>query len=37
MHAIHQDALFTSQMTAAVREETEDLALWLGLGLTLPR
>lgn len=37
IHAIHQDVPFTKAMTAAIGGEIEDLARWLGLGLTLPR
>lgn len=37
VHAIHQDAPFTGAMTAAVRQETKDLATWLRLDLSLPQ
>ncbi len=31
VHAIHQDVTFTPEITAAVRQELDDLASWLGL------
>jgi uncharacterized protein YcaQ len=34
VNAIHEDVGFTKAMTAAVRAEIEDLALWLGLRVT---
>jgi uncharacterized protein YcaQ len=34
VNAIHEDVRFTRAMTAAVRAEIEDLALWLGLRVT---
>ncbi len=34
VNAIHQDVPFTKAMTAAVRAEIEDLAVWLGLEVT---
>jgi hypothetical protein len=36
VHAVHEDVRFTKAMTAAVREELEDLAAWLGLTLAGP-
>ncbi|MGH3478689.1 MAG: DNA glycosylase AlkZ-like family protein [Nocardioidaceae bacterium] len=34
VNEIHPDVRFTKDMTAAVRAEIEDLAAWLGLGVT---
>lgn len=34
--AIHQDVPFGKPMSAAIHDELDDLAHWLGLGLTLP-
>lgn len=34
--AIHQDVPFDPATTAAVADEIEDLAQWLGLALVLP-
>jgi uncharacterized protein len=31
VHAIHEDVPFTPELTAAVRQELDDLAAWLGL------
>ena len=36
VHAVHEDAPFTDEVTEAVRAELEDLAQWLGLDLQLP-
>jgi hypothetical protein len=33
VHALHQDVAFTKAMAAAVHEEIDDLAGWLGLDL----
>jgi hypothetical protein len=33
VHAIHQDVPFDRAMTAAVDDEIQDLARWLGLEL----
>ena len=35
VHAIHEDVKFTRTVTKAVQSELEDLASWLGLGLSL--
>jgi hypothetical protein len=35
VNAIHQDILFTAEMTAAITEEIEDLASWLALAPAL--
>jgi uncharacterized protein YcaQ len=32
--AVHQDTAFTRTMTAAVEREIEDLARWLGVGVS---
>jgi uncharacterized protein YcaQ len=37
VHAIHEDAPFTSTIAEAVRAELEHLADWLGLALATPR
>jgi len=37
VHAIHKDVDFSGPMTAAVRDEIDDLARWLRLDLALPR
>jgi uncharacterized protein YcaQ len=34
VNAIHQDVRFTKAITAAVRAEIDDLAVWLGLAVT---
>ena len=34
VHAVHQDVVFTDEVTAAVHREVEDLATWLGLEVT---
>ena len=36
VHAIHEDAPFSTELSDAVRSELSDLADWLGLGLALP-
>ncbi|MGH3256926.1 MAG: DNA glycosylase AlkZ-like family protein [Streptosporangiaceae bacterium] len=36
VHAIHRDVPFTKDVSAAVGHEIGDLALWLGLELSLP-
>ena len=34
VHAVHEDVPFTRTMTAAVAEEVDELARWLGLGVS---